>query len=359
MQPAKEKRVCFSRKYAVALLNGKRDYVKHVIRRPRSTKYGPGLIPPLLFLVDLFNGICSKLLRAAIEVELPRLYESGALQVSQECYEKLLQISPATIDRLLAGRRSQIRKSRSFTKPGTLLKHQIPIRTWADWSEDRPGFCEMDLVDHSGGITVRGADHAWTLCFTDVKTGWTECVAVRNKAQVHVFAAICRARQCLPFPLLGVDSDNGSEFINDQLFRYCQDEKITFTRGRAGKSNDNAHVEQKNGSIVRGAVGYRRYDTPVQLDLLNRLYAVMHLYVNFFLPVRKLKEKTRVGSKVKRVHDDPQTPYARVLASSHVSEEHKAQLRETYTVLDPVDLHQQVANLQKQLLGSASAVQAQ
>jgi len=344
----------YGRKYAIALLNGKRNYVKHVIRRPRRAKYGSGLIPPLLVLVDLFDGICSKRLRAAMDVELPRLCESGFLQISQESYDKLMQISPASIDRLLVGRRAQIRKARGFTKPGSLLKHQIPIRTWAGWTENQPGFCEMDLVDHSGGITIRGADHAWTLCFTDVHTAWTECVAVPNKAQVHVFAAIRRARERLPFPLLGIDSDNGSEFINDQLYRYCLREQITFTRGRSGKNNDNAHVEQKNWSVVRRAVGYYRYDTPEQLDLLNRLYAVMHLYTNFFLPVMKLKEKSRRGSKVKRVYDDPQTPYARVLAGSHVSEEHKTQLRQTYDVLDLVNLRQQINDLQEQLLSRVS-----
>jgi len=243
----------YSRKHAIALLNGKRAYVKEAIRRPRSRLYGAGLVPPLLVVVDLFDGICSKRLRAAMDVELPRLYESGFLQASPEVYEKLMQISPASIDRLLVGRRPQLRKSRGFTKPGTLLKHQIPIRTWADWTEDKPGFCEMDLVDHSGGIIIRGADHAWTLCFTDVKTTWTEWVATRNKAQVHVFDAICRARQRLPFPLPGIDSDNGSEFINDQLYRYSLREKITFTRGRAGKKNDSAYAEQKNWSVVRRA----------------------------------------------------------------------------------------------------------
>jgi len=258
------------------------------------------------------------------------------------------------MDRLLVGRRPQLAKSRGFTKPGTLLKHHIPIRTWADWTEDRPGFCETDLVDHCGGIIIRGEDHAWTLCFTDVKTAWTECVAVPNKAQVHVFAAIQRARQRLPFPLLGIDSDNGAEFINDQLYRYCLEEQITFTRGRAGKKNDSAYAEQKNWSVVRRAAGYYRYDTPEQLELLNRLYAVMHFYVNFFLPVMKLEEKVRVGSKVKKIYDDPQTPYARVLASPDVSEEHKAQLRETYTVLDLVQLRRQIDDLQDQLLNSVS-----
>ena len=344
----------YHRKHATALLNGKRDYVKEIVQRPRSTLYGAGLIPPLLVLTDLFDGICSKRLRAAMDVELPGLYESGFLQASPEVYDKLMQISPASIDRLLVGRRPQLRKPRGFTKPGTLLKHQIPIRTWADWTEDKPGFCEMDLVDHSGGITIRGADHAWTLCFTDVKTAWTECVATRNKAQVHVFDAICRPRQRLPFPLRGIDSDNGSEFINDQLYRYCLREEITFTRGRAGKKNDSAYAEQKNWSVVRRAVGYYRYDTPEQLGLLDRLYAVMHFYVNFFLPVMKLKEKTRIGSKVKKTYDDPQTPYARVLSSTDVPEEQKAQLRETYALLDLVQLRQQIDDLQSLMLNSVS-----
>lgn len=345
----------YGRKYAIALLNGQRSHVTHVVHRPRSTKYDTGLIPPLLTLLDLFDGICSKRLRAALDAELPKLYQSNALQIDPESYQKLMQISPATMDRLLKGRRTQVRKSRGFTKPGTLLKHQIPVRTWADWSEDQPGFCELDLVDHSGGLIIPGADHAWTLNFTDIKTAWTECVAVQNKAQVHVFAAICLVRRRLPFPLLGIDSDNGSEFINDQLFRYCNDEEITFTRGRAGKKNDNAHIEQKNWSVVRRAVGYLRYDTAEQRDLLNRLYSVMHYYVNFFLPVTKLKEKIRHGSKVKRVYDEPQTPYARVLASSDVSEEHKDVLKETYALLDLINLRRQFDQLQAAILDTVSS----
>ena len=344
----------YHRKYAIAVLGGKRKRAKRPIRRPRRAVYGAEEAQALMRLWELFDGICSKRLRAAMDVELPGLYANGFLQVRAECYPKLIQISPASIDRLLVGRRPQVRKSRGFTKPGTLLKDRIPIRTWADWNEDRPGFCEMDLVDHSGGLIIRGADHAWTLCFTDIKTAWTECVAVRNKAQVHVFAAIQDARQRLPFSLLGVDSDNGSEFINDQLYRYCLQEEITFTRGRKGNKNDNAYVEQKNWSVVRRAVGYHRYDTPQQLDLLNRLYAVMHFYVNFFLPVAKLKEKSRVGSQVKKRYDEPQTPFARVLDSPDVCAQHKALLRETYELLDLVYLRQQIDHLQDLLLHSVS-----
>ena len=340
----------YHRKHAIAVLNGRRERVQGPIRRPRRRVYGAEETDALAVLATLFDHVCSKLLRAAMDVELPRLYESGALQVSSDCYEKLLRISPSTIDRLRAGPQRSPGKGRGFTKPGTLLKERIPIRTWAEWTEDRPGFCEMDLVDHSGGIVIRGADHAWTLCFTDVKTAWSECVAVRNKAQIHVFAAIQQARQRLPFPLLGIDSDNGSEFINDQLYRYCVQEKVAFTRGRAGRKNDNAYVEQKNWSIVRRSVGYHRYDTPEQLKLLNSLYALLHLYTNFFLPVMKLQEKVRVGSKAKRIYDNPQTPYARVLASPLVSEEDKAELREAYSYLDLVQLRLRINQTLDQLL---------
>ena len=345
----------YHRTYASALLSGRQTHVKGIVRRPRRAAYRDREAQALLLLSDLFDGACSKRLRSAMDVELPRLYDRGSVPISAECYELLMKVSPSTIDRLLAGRRVQGRKVRGFTKPGTLLKDRIPIRTWADWSEDRPGFCEMDLVDHGGGRIVRGVDHAWTLSFTDVKTGWTECVAVPNKAQVHVFAAIRRARKRLPFPLLGVDSDNGSEFINDQLDRYCLEEQITFTRGRVGRRNDSAHVEQKNWSVVRRAVGYRRYDTPRQLELLNRLYSVMHYYVNFFLPSTKLQTKTRVGSKTRKTYDKPKTPYARTLLSPDVSDQDKELLRETYEVLDLLDLRQQTDTLQAQLLKSKSA----
>jgi hypothetical protein len=342
----------YHRKHATAILNGRRQSASGPIRRPRRAQYGAEEADALAFLADLFDDICSKRLRVALDVELPRLYQAGVLRISAACYENLLKVSPATMDRLRARYQPRRGHPRGFTKPGTLLKQRIPVRTWADWSEDRPGFCEIDLVDHSGGQIIRGHEHAWTLCFTDVKTGWTECVAVRNKAQVHVFAAIQRARKRLPFPLLGIDSDSGSEFINNQLYRYCLKEQITFTRGRSGRRNDNAYVEQKNWSVVRRAVGYWRYDRREQLDLLDALYVRLHLYVNFFLPVMKLQEKVRLGSRVKRIYDDPQTPYARVLASPSVSEEDKAELQEAYGYLDLIDLRQRIDELQAQLLRS-------
>jgi hypothetical protein len=339
----------YHRKHAIGVLNGRRARKQGPIRRPRRKVYDAEVVAGLVILDDLFDHICSKLLRAGITTELPQLYKTRAICLSPVCYQKLMAVSPATIDRLLAEHRRKAGRRRGGTKPGSLLKKQIPVRTWADWTEDRPGFCELDLVDHSGGIIVRGSDHAWTLCFTDVHTAWTECVAVRNKAQVHVFAAILRARQRLPFPLQGIDSDNGSEFINDQLYRYCMQEEITFTRGRVGRKNDNPYVEQKNWSIVRRAVGYDRYASEEQLDLLNRLYAWLRLYTNFFLPVMKLQEKVRVNGKVKRIYDRPRTPYARVLESEDVSDSDKAELREAYGYLNLIALRRQIDGLQDQL----------
>jgi len=344
----------YHRKHAMAVLNGRRERVRGPIERPRRAQYGAEEAEALAILAALFDDICSKRFRAAMDVELPRLYRASVLRISSVCYERLLRVSPATMDRLRARHRPRSGQRRGFTKPGTLLKQRIPVRTWADWTERRPGFCEIDLVDHSGGQITRGREHAWTLCFTDVETGWTECVAVRNKAQVHVFAAIRRARQRLPFPLLGIDSDSGSEFINDQLYRYCLKEQITFTRGRAGRKNDNAYVEQKNWSVVRRAVGYGRYDSSEQLALLDALYTQLHLYVNFFLPVMKLKEKERLGSKVKRLYDDPQTPYARLLASDDISEEDKAELQEAYGYLDLLALRRRIDELQEELLRTLS-----
>jgi len=335
------------RKHAIAVLLGKRKSAARPVKRPRRSQYTAEDAQAVLALADLFDGICSKRLRVAMDSELPRLRAKELLPVSLECYKRLLRISSATMDRLRTRYGRRVGRSRGFTKPGTLLKHQIPVRTWAQWSEDRPGFCEMDLVDHSGG-NPRG-DHAWTLDFTDVKTGWTECAAVPNKAQRYVFYAIKKVRVRLPFPLLGVDSDNGSEFINDELYRYCLQEQITFTRSRPGRKNDNSFVEQKNWSVVRRAVGYQRYDTPAQTLLLNRLYNVMHFYVNFFLPVTKLVSKERQGSKVKKVYDEPQTPYARVLASPDVSEEIKDDLRATYQALDVVHLRRLLDDLLDQL----------
>lgn len=192
-------------------------------------------------------------------------------------------------------------------------------------------------------------DFSWTLNFVDVKVQWTEQIAVCNKAQMHVFAGIKTIRGRLPFPLLGYDSDSGSEFINHQLYRYSIQEKITFTRGRAGKKNDNAFVEEKNDSVVRRWVGYGRYDTWEQVAIRNELYGVLRLYTNFFLPVMKLKEKVRIGSKIIKRYDKPTTPYQRILEAEDVAKEVKDRLRNQYKTLNLVKLKKQIDEILKRL----------
>jgi len=216
-----------------------------------------------------------------LEEIVPKLETLGELTLDEETKRKLIGISPATIDRMLVPVRKRYQlRARSQTKPGTLLKHQIPIRTFSDWDEQRPGFIEIDLVSHEGG-NARG-EYAYTLDATDVCTAWTETEAVRNRAERWVFAGLERVKERFPFAIQGIDSDNDSAFINNHLVRYCTEKAITFTRSRPYRKNDNCFVEQKNYSVVRRAVGYRRYDTPSELEALNELYAVLRLYTNYF-----------------------------------------------------------------------------
>lgn len=332
----------YHRKHAIALLRGKRQHhnPKTPIRRPRQRIYSDEDKRALLGLAELFDQIGSKRLRVALDVELQNLRRQHHLQVSGVCFKHLQVMSPATMDRLRHAERRPPGHRRGGTKPGTLLKRQIKVRTFADWDDKRPGFEEIDLVQHDGG-NPRGF-FACTLDVTDVCLGWTEMRAVPTKAQKYVFVALTQIRAQLPFPLLGLDSDNGAEFINDQLIRYCDEEQLTFTRGRVGRKNDNPFVEQKNWSVVRRLVGDARYDTPLQVNQLNALYRVYRLYVNHFLPVMKLVNKVRVGSRVKKIYDAPKTPYQRVLDSAEVSEEAKRKVRAIHAELDIVHLRHQM-----------------
>lgn len=323
-------------------------------QRHRQRKYGsPEFLHALKRLWALADGLCGKRLVVFIRETLPALLRQGSLRLADPTLkDRLLMISPATADRLLATTKARLRlKGRSTTRPGTLLKYHIPIRTFADWNDQRPGFCEVDLVAHDGGSAW--GDYIQTLNLTDVASGWTEPQAVKNKAQCHVFDGLQQIRARLPFPLLGIDSDNGGEFINDELRRYCEAERITFTRSRPYRKNDNCFIEQKNYSIVRRTVGYCRYDTASQLTLLNELYLTLRLYNNFFLPVMRLKEKVRSGSKVTRRYDTPQTPYHRLLAHPQLDSKAKSALLNQYEQLNIVQLKSQLDILQAQLFQSA------
>jgi hypothetical protein len=316
--------------------------------RSRSPYYDQQVKATLIKIWRVLDYICGKRLQPALPELLEVLERHNELHCDRLTKEKLLRISAATIDRLLRSERRKYElRGQARTKPGTLLKHQIPIRTFAEWNEQQPGFVEIDLVSHDGGVGA--GNYCQTLDLTDVATTWTETRAVRNKAQANVFAALQKVRKDLPFGLLGVDSDNGSEFINEQLLKYCRQEKITFTRSRPYRKNDNCFVEQKNYSIVRRAVGYARYDTDEQCELLNELYSHLRLYTNFFLPTMKLKSKERIGSKLKKCYDQALTPYQRVLQTKLVSQKTKEQLRARYRLLNPAALKRKIERLQQRL----------
>jgi len=261
--------------------------------------------------------------------------------MAAEIEAQLCQISPSTIDRLLRPwRRLGGRRPFITTKPGSLLKSSIPIRTFADWEEDRPGFLEIDLVPHCGESTE--GFYLTTLSTVDVASGWSECRGVWGKGQERVGGAVHRVRQRLPFPLLGLDSDNGSEFINHHLYNYCHRENITFTRSRSYKKNDSCHVEQKNWSVVRRLIGYDRYNSRTALEMLNRVYNLLRHYVNFFQPMMKLEYKTRHGARVHKVYDTAQTPYQRLLNPGILAEAKRQELAVIYHGLNPVTLLKQI-----------------
>jgi hypothetical protein len=320
-------------------------------KRPavRSKIYGQEVGDALGFIWALLGAPAGKRLAPFLPEIIEVLERTGERAFAPEVRAKLLRISAATIDRMLATERARLRiRGRSGTKPGSILKRQIPIRTFADWDDARPGFCEVDLVAHDGGSG--DGEFCQTLVLTCVATGWTEMRALRNKAQRWSFAAIVDIEATMPFPLLGLDSDNGSEFINDQLYRWCQANEVTFTRSRPYRKNDSCFVEQKNFPIVRQQVGYARYDTEAELQVLTELYGYLRLFVNFFQPQMKLVSKTRRGAKVTRRYDTATTPYRRALASRKIDAETKAALTQTYLGLNPVALRRRIGDLQDRLL---------
>jgi hypothetical protein len=333
-----------NRDYAIRLLRGDYTYTAKPICHPRARYYTGEDAAALEHISDLLDWMCSKLLKVEIPLVLPGLREDGTLDVTETCAQHLLEMSPATIDRLRARRRPKGKHPRGFTKPGTLLKYRIPIRTFAERNPEVPGYLDVDLVDHSGGKA--SGEFAYTLDMADAFSQWIEPRAVRTKAQTLVLDELQCARLDLPFALLGIHSDSGGEFINDQLYRYCKAEALKFTRSRAGKKNDNARVEQKNWSVVRRLVGYGRYETQAQVDQLNRVYAVARLYINFFKPVMKLKAKRRVGSKVQKVYDEPATPYQRLMDCDALSRDSKKELQALYNSLS---LSQVKAELDRRL----------
>ena len=334
--------VCgYHRKHAIRLLNQQERKPK---RHPgKKSIYGSKkLLKALKRIWFATDQMCSKKLVAAIPLWLP-FYEETYERLSGEVEAKLLSISAATIDRLLAPIRARTRRKRlCCTKPGSLLRNQIPIRT-SNWDISQPGFMEADTVAHCGNSMA--GNFVWSLTLTDIHTGWTECRATWNNGANGVIKQIKNIENDLPFELRGFDCDNGSEFLNHHLVRYFTDHKprVKFTRSRPYKKNDNAHVEQKNYSHVRQLLGYDRLDNPELVDLINSLYSKeWSLYQNHFSPSLKLLEKIRIKSKYKKKYEKPKTPCQRLLESIHISEENKKLLRACNQDLNPFKLKQTI-----------------
>lgn len=309
------------------------------IGRPRV--YGPDVTAAAQVLWEASGEIGAVRLQPFVPELLDRLRAFDALRLTPETAAALRRVSAATLKRLLAPiRATRPPRGLGVTRAGTWLKHQIPIRTFADWDDARPGFLEGDLVAHCGPTTL--GFYLCTLCAVDIVTGWTELEAVWGKGQERVGGAIHRARQRLPMPLLGWDTDSGSEFINEALWHYCQREGITFTRGRAYRKNDRAHVEQKNGVVVRRWIRYDRFTTKPAYAALHAVYRLLRLHVNFFQPVQKLVNRIRVGTKIRRVYDRAQTPYQRLCATGVLKPEAREALDRLYHSLNPLQLRRQL-----------------
>ncbi len=333
----------YHRKYAIVVLDTAL-WVRTASQPPRSRcrKYGREIEQPFLLLWRVSGGICPKRLMPFLKELIDVLERFGEIHLCPAAKDKLLQMSVATAERLLQRARRAQERGISTTMPGTLLRQQIPIRTYEEWTENRPGFLEIDLVAHCGGTAA--GDYCYTLTLTDICTGWTECIAIANRGQIAVRDAIESVRKRLPFRMLGIDSDNGSEFINHVLKAYTDEHQITFTRCRPYKKNDQCHVEQKNGAVVRPLVGYARYEGPVAVAYLNRLYAVHRLCLNYFEPSMKLVEKIRVGSKVKKTYDQPKTPFERLLPT--LPEQKQTDRRTFYQTLNPAQLRRDLEELE-------------
>lgn len=323
-------------------------------RAARAPTYSARVVSGLEQCWQVARQPAGKRLAPMLGALVPMLRRDGELDLSDAEAALLVQMSASTIDRRLQGAKVLAGfAAMSHTKPGSLLKSQIPIRTWSEWDDTTPGFVEIDLVGHEGGNSF--GEFCFTLTMTDIATGWTVNRSVPNKAAVHVLAAIEHASGVFPFPILGIDSDNGSEFINAHLFDYCTTNKITFTRSRPGNKNDGAHVEQKNWTHVRSLVGYLRFDTSAELDLLNEIWQLDHRFTNLLCTQQQLISRVRVGAKIIKRHDPAQTPYERAIAAGVLTAAQKRVLTRTRNQIRPGQLQRRIDQLAGQLEDHALA----
>jgi len=331
----------YNRKYAIRLLKASPKTSHKTSHRGRKKHYAhPGILEVLTFIWRRTNLPCSKRLKIILSLWLPHY----PYEIPKEVLDALLKISPATIDRLMKPDRAKYqKKGLTFTKPGTLIKKHIPIKT-NQWDETKPGFIEVDSVAHCGNSGA--GSFAFTIDCVDIATTWTEQRAVWGKGERGILNAMINIEQSLPFELLGFDCDNGSEFLNWHLVRHYLKRKkpVQFTRSRAYHKNDNAHIEEKNWTHVRQYLGYQRFDKIELVDMLNDLYTTeWRLYFNFFIPSVKLVAKHRLGSKIIKQYDSPQTPLQRIMDSDQVADEKKTQLIDLFNTLNPFVLQEQMS----------------
>jgi hypothetical protein len=338
------------RKHAIRLLTGV-DPVTPDAPRLGRTIYSEAVREALVVLWEAADRICGKRLKAILPGLISAMERHGHLALDPDVRQLLLAASPATIDRLLAPIRGTAGHRRK-RKPTTKSSREIPVRTFADWNEPAPGFLEVDFVAH-GGDSMQGT-FLWSLVATDVCSGWTEAVPLVAREQSLVVEGLEVIRRQFPVPVLGIDSDNDSAFINETLQGYCEEQQIEFTRSRPYKKNDQAWIEQKNGSVIRRFVGYRRFSGLIAGQCLARLYRMVRLYVNYFQPSFKLLSKTRDGAKIKKRYHKPATPCARLLAHASVSDAAKEALRAELAPLDPAELLHQIREGQAALAALGS-----
>lgn len=316
--------------------------------RGRKPRYGQDVASALEKIWANMDFASGRRIAAGMGDMLDALLRFEEIDFDGNTLRLLREMSPSTADRLLKRAKEKARfKNMSATKPGTLLKKNIPLRLGTEWNEAMPGYVEVDLVAHCGNTTA--GEYVNTLDVTDIYSGWTETEAVINKAQRHVFAALLNIESRQPFPYLGIDSDNGSEFINNHLYRYCKENGVCFTRSRPFQKNDNCHVEQKNWNVVRRNIGYARYEGNEAVDVMNEYYACLRLHTNFFLPQTKLIGKDRDGSRIRKRYDTPKTPYRRLLESDCISENVRIKLKEIFASLNPAELKRSMLKLLEKL----------
>jgi len=337
----------YHRKHAIRILTT--DSGDQPKRQGGHRVYQDAVKEAMIVLWEASDRICGKRLKASLPLLVTAMERHGHLQLDDGVKKQLLAMSAATIDRQLRAVREQASGGRKKkASRATRIGKMVPIRTFADWGEVSPGYLEMDMVAHCG--TRLEGSFVHSLVLTDVVSGWTECVALPVREQTIIVEAITGLRPRLPFPLLGLDTDNDSAFLNDTLWDYCQAQGIAFTRSRAYHKNDQAWVEQKNGAIVRKLIGYGRLEGLGATEALRRLYEVSRLYINFFQPSFKLKSKWREGARVHKIYEPPQTPYRRLLMRNDIPAEMKQLLERQMELLDPVMLLKQIREAQDMLM---------